>query len=136
MPTAQPQAQPPLEDLVQERPETQPQQTQDPAAAGTAESSLEDQAARMRDGTWQSHPIDIRISIPLPFGRWYFTLVGGPERRSRTRRAEERRKHPLLRLGNIVLLFLLGSAVGFGLAGLMINLALAFLDSPYTIIGP
>ena len=28
------------------------------------------------DRGWESHPIDIRISIPLIFGRWYFTLVG------------------------------------------------------------
>ena len=54
---------------------------------------------------WKTHPIDIQVSIPFGFGRWYFTLVGGPERRGRERREVERRQHPLFTLGNSLFLF-------------------------------
>ena len=73
------------------------------------------------DRGWGSHPINIRISIPYFFGRWYFTVIAGPERRDQERRAVERRKHPLLRLGNVIFLFLLGAVIGLGAAVLMIQ---------------
>ena len=88
------------------------------------------------DRAWQSHPIDIRISVPFLFGRWYFTLVGGPERRDKERRESERRKHPLTKLGNIILLFLFGSVVGTAVAVLMINGAIELLDGSHSVIIP
>ena len=48
------------------------------------------------------HPVDIRLSIPLPFARYYVTIVAGKERRGRERLASERRKHPVLKRGNLV----------------------------------
>lgn len=51
---------------------------------------------------WKNHPIDIRISIPLPFRRFYITLVAGPERRSSTRLALDRRSRQLASLGNVL----------------------------------
>ena len=69
-------------------------------------TASEDQPEIDRD--WASHPINIRVSIPLIFGRWYFTIIGGPERRDRTRRAKERRKHPLFTLGNVIFMFIVG----------------------------
>ncbi len=65
---------------------------------------------------WIGHPIDIRLSVPLPFGRYYITLVAGPERRSAARRAEERQHRRLASIGNV--LFVLAS-VGLFYAVLM-----------------
>ncbi len=88
------------------------------------------------DRAWASHPINIRISIPLIFGRWYFTIIGGPERRDRTRRARERRKHPLFTLGNVIFMFIVGTVIGSAVAVLMINGAVQLLDASYTVITP
>lgn len=65
---------------------------------------------------WAGHPVDIRLSLPLPFGRYYVTLVAGPERRSATRRAEDRQHRRLASFGNV--LFVLAS-VGLFYAALM-----------------
>jgi len=59
-----------------------------------------------------SHPIDLRITIPFPFGRYYVTIVAGKERRSAARLQRERRKHPLVTAGNVAFLLLLGSITG------------------------
>jgi hypothetical protein len=53
-------------------------------------------------GPWRSHPVDIRISIPLPFRRFYVTIVAGPERRSSARRASDRRSRQLASFGNVL----------------------------------
>ena len=58
------------------------------------------------------HPIDFRVSIPLPFTRYYLTVVTGRERRSGTRLAQERRKHPLLTGGNVMFMFVIGTVCG------------------------
>jgi hypothetical protein len=55
---------------------------------------------------WKDHPIDIRISIPLPFRRFYITLVAGPERRSSARRALDRRSRQIASLGNVLFVLL------------------------------
>ena len=94
----------------------------------------EDQPEIDRD--WASHPINIRVSIPLIFGRWYFTIIGGPERRDRARRAKERRKHPLFTLGNVIFMFIVGTVIGTAVAVLMINGAVQLLDASYTVITP
>ena len=44
---------------------------------------------------WTSHPVDIRLSVPTLFSRFYLVVLGGRERRHRERRAAERQKHPL-----------------------------------------
>ena len=86
---------------------------------------------------WErDHPINLRLSIPLFFGRWFFTLIGGPERRDQERRAKERRKHPLFTLGNVVFLFIVGTVIGTAVAVLMINGALDLLDGSHTVITP
>ncbi len=36
-----------------------------------------------------NHKIDLRVSIPVPGGRWYVTVVAGPERRSYDRLRSE-----------------------------------------------
>jgi hypothetical protein len=60
---------------------------------------------------WGEHPIDIRLSLPLPGARRYLVLVGGRERR----RTGERSLHPLVRTGNIAsMLAFLCLLAGFG----------------------
>ncbi len=87
------------------------------AALAAGESADTDMAAQHSSKAWSSdHPINVRISIPLPFGRYYLTIVGGKERRSPTRREEERRKHPLVTTGNILFLGLLGLITGLALS--------------------
>ena len=76
------------------------------------------------------------MSMPFGFGRWYFTLVGGPERRGRERREVERRQHPLFTLGNSLFLFAVGSVIGVAVAVLMINIAVYLLDGSYSVVTP
>lgn len=70
--------------------------------------------------TWVSHPIDIRISIPFFHVRYYFTIVGGRERRPGHRRKAERVHFPIITFGNAF--FVLGVATLFSLmaVGLLI----------------
>lgn len=76
------------------------------------ESFTEAQRALLADAARQcqfnSHTVDIRFSLPLLFKRFYFVVLGGPERRNADRRELERRRLPLLKLAN--LLFLIGLA--------------------------
>lgn len=67
--------------------------------------------------SWRRHPINIRLSFPVPGGRYFVTVVGGPERRSSERRDRERRMFPLRTTGNI--LFLLGLGGAFYLAAVL-----------------
>lgn len=55
-----------------------------------------------------AHPVNIRLTIPFFSRSFYVAIVAGVERRSRARRAEERRKHPLVTTGNIVVYAILG----------------------------
>ncbi len=72
------------------------------------------------------HPVNIRLSIPLLFGRYYVTIVAGKERRSRERRASERKKHPLMKLGNLVVMAACGTICGL-LALSMFQLATVYI---------
>ncbi len=76
--------------------------------------------------SWDRHAVNLRLSIPLPFGRYYVTLVAGKERRSADRLASERRKHPLLTFGNVAVFFGLGCVCGLALLALF-QLASAYL---------
>jgi len=82
-----------------------------------------DKAARQVN--WGQHPINVRLSIPTPFGRFYFVALGGQERRSRDRRLAERRRHPLHTTGNT--LFFLVMATMLFLAGYNVGLWLYIL---------
>lgn len=89
------------------------------ADASTARSGHQPAPAGLdaaRTVAWGSHPVDLRLSIPLPFGRYYVTIIAGKERRGGERRATERRRHPILRFANIAVLVAIGSILG--LAGL------------------
>lgn len=68
----------------------------------------------VKPSTWKRHPINIRMSMPFIGGRYFITLVGGPEKRSRERVSREGRMFPLVTAGN--LMFLLGVGGAFYLA--------------------
>ena len=72
------------------------------------------------------HPVNIRLSIPLLFGRYYVTLLAGKERRSGERLASERDKHPLMKLGNLVVMAACGTICGL-VALSMFQLAIAYV---------
>ncbi len=85
--------------------------------------------------SWGRHPVNLRLSIPLPFGRYYVALVAGKERRSGERLASERRKHPLLTLGNVAVFFVLGTVCGLAVLALF-QLASAYLLTELGIMVP
>lgn len=53
-------------------------------------------------GAANPHPVDIRISVPTPWGRYYLALFGGREKRSAARRASDRRLRPLATTANVL----------------------------------
>jgi len=68
------------------------------------------------------HPVDLRLTLPLPGRPVFLSLVAGREKRSVNRRAVERKQHPLHTLGNAV--FMISSLVGFYVIALVTTLAL------------
>ena len=119
-------------DITGDLPEARRQAPAEPSetpAVGEQDHAHPDQArpSPIRAGAWSAgHTIDLRISIPFGFGRYYFTVVAGRERRSATRRRQDRRLHPIKTAGNITLCA--GCGVIVGLAGLaLIQLALSFV---------
>lgn len=71
----------------------------------------------VKPSTWKRHPINIRMSVPFIGGRFFITVVGGPEKRARDRLAREGRMFPLVTVGN--LMFLLGVGGAFYLAAVL-----------------
>ncbi len=55
---------------------------------------------------WRDHPVDVRLSIPFFWRRFYFVLLAGPERRSAERRKFERARRPVRVIADIILLAL------------------------------
>ena len=84
---------------------------------------LKEALARAATPRWADHPVDIRLSIPLPFGRYYLALVLGPERRNDERREAERKARRIVTPANV--LFILTTVVMFygvlGVAALMLT---------------
>ena len=75
-----------------------------------------------RRDAWQSNPVDLRLVLPSPFGRYYLALVGGRERRSAARLAVERAQHPLSGSANRAIVGAVAINLvlaGFGLYGLL-----------------
>ena len=77
------------------------------------------------EGPARRHPVNLRLSIPVPGLPVFFTMIGGRERRSRDRLQVERARHPLHTFGNI--LFVLFGLAGFysiSLAAMLLSTAL------------
>ena len=69
-----------------------------------------------------AHPVDLRVTVPVPCRPMFLSVLASPERRSKNRLALERRRHPLRTVGNIVFLAL-------GLFGLYVLGLIAFLSA-------
>jgi hypothetical protein len=94
----------------------------DPAVRSSL-SSEQEEAIRAAAGRnpWATHPVDIRVTLPLPFGRFYVTLVAGRDRRSPARRTMDRNMHRLDRFGNLVfMLSCFGALVALSIAFLVL----------------
>ncbi len=87
---------------------TQPQQALETRLAEEMSEGFHgDSSASLRKSPggepWgNDHPVDIRLSIPFLFARYYVTIVAGKERRSRERLASEYKKHSLMKRGNLL----------------------------------
>lgn len=80
---------------------------------------------------WGDHPVNIRWSIPTLLSRYYLVLLAGPERRSATRRAQEKKRHPFARISNFLFLGLLAILVVY----LGLFLETAFFIGYYKLFG-
>lgn len=71
----------------------------------------------------EPHPVDIRLSLPLPFRRIYLAVLAGSERRSPQRLDAESRRRRLVRAANVVFVVavLILFYAGYRLAALLIN---------------
>ena len=73
--------------------------------------------AAVRQDVWKHHPVDIRMALPTPFGRFYLAVVAGRERRGAARLAVGRNRHPLAGVGNLAMVgVLIATAALAGLA--------------------
>jgi len=66
-----------------------------------------------------AHPVDIRLTLPGFFGRYYLTVLVGRERRSTDRLQAERGLYPLLKTGNVILFLFFGTLVGLALLSIV-----------------
>lgn len=77
-----------------------------------AENSSDEHKESARPKTyvrdWGQHPLNLRVSLPIPLGSWYVTLVAGKERRCKERLVQERKKHPLETIPNLLFLLSVG----------------------------
>lgn len=117
--------------------------TQDAGVIAAGESEAQEatpsqNAASTQSGSaaWSAnHPVNLRLSIPLPFlGSYYMTLVAGKERRSQVRLAEERKKHPIATAGNLLFFAAMGTVVGLALLYVIELAALHFLQQSGTVV--
>ena len=90
------------------------------SSVGTDRSSDAGSANLPTTWSWTKyHSVNIRLSIPLIFGRYYLTILLGKERRTTTRLKEERTAHPLVTRGNVVVLVLFGTLTGMGILAMI-----------------
>ena len=83
--------------------------------------------AAARQDSWKGHPVDIRLALPTPFGRFYLALVGGREHRSTPRLATKRNRHPLASAGHLAMVgasIALPALAGLALYGIFAGAAL------------
>ncbi len=96
------------------------------------------EAGEAAEAAWTGHRhvVNIRLSIPLLFGRYYLTIVAGRERRSPKRLVSERYKHPLSTFGNLTFLFALGTIGGLAMLALMQFLSALLLQEMGMVVVP
>ncbi len=79
-------------------------------AGFTAEQRAAIGAAARESGA-SERAVNLRLSIPFLFRRFYLTILAGPERRGNERRKSDRSAHPLRTAGNFM--FVIDAAIGF-----------------------
>lgn len=100
----------------------------DTAAAADLDSAA-DQATDQVHGWTGKHPINVRLTVPFPFGSFYLVILGGRERRSQERRHRERGRHPLWTIGNFLFFLTVGTLAGLATLGLLQLLGRYLLDA-------
>ncbi len=75
---------------------------------------------------WGEHPVNIRFSIRTLLSRYYVVVLAGPERRPKSRRQKERKRHPLATLNNLAFVGGLPAAVILGFLGFLLGSFIAF----------
>jgi len=78
----------------------------------------------------KDHPLNVRVSIPLGFGRFYLTVIAGRERRKRARLALDRRQNPLDTPANAVFFAFIAVIATAGCAALFSILLAQGLELP------
>jgi hypothetical protein len=73
-------------------------------AATFTEAQLDAIKKELGTRAWNPQPVDLRLSVPVLDRKFFFVLLGGPERRSRDRLRVERRKHPILTFANTLVI--------------------------------
>lgn len=68
---------------------------------------LQAMRAALQTTQWRRHPVDIRLTLPLLWKKFYVVLVAGPEQRSQQRRTQDRDKNPVWTLPNLLFIALL-----------------------------
>ena len=63
-------------------------------AKSFSEPQLQELERLLTTFTPSQSPIDIRITVPLPWRHCFITVLAGPERRSAERLMSERQRHP------------------------------------------
>lgn len=74
-----------------------------------------------------NNKVDLRVSAPPLFRRYYFPTFSGTEKHSRARRRSEARLHPIFRAANKVFLSLLSVFVVFSVIGFLFALDIDLL---------
>ena len=92
------------------------QPVKDPA---TRDKEAEPAAGEPARAWSENHGVNLRLSFPLFFARYYLTIVAGKERRSADRRKSERIKHPVATPGNMIFLGTAGVIIGLAVLTLM-----------------
>lgn len=78
-------------------------------AASFTERQLQAIQQALPSTQWKRHPVDIRVTLPLLWKKYYFVMVAGPERRSPERLVQERKAQPLWKPTHIALILALSS---------------------------
>ena len=71
-------------------------------AKSFSDVQLEAVVAAFGTRRWRSHPVDIRLTIPLVGRAYYLVLLAGADRRSRRRRRADRFARPIATVGNAI----------------------------------
>ncbi len=83
---------------------------------------------------WGSdHFVNIRLSIPLIFARFYLTIVAGKEQRDPARLARERRKNRLTTPGNMMFLSWWGVVISLALLAILSTAAVLYVKQLFDV---